>query len=144
MYRSWVDQRTVVGRGPRRRRAVAAAELALLLPLLSYITVATIDYSRLFYAYITIAEAAENGAIYLSSTTIATSSGYTSYQQAALADTTNLSPSPTVSSGSGTDTAGNTYVEVTVSYTFTTIFSYPGIPTSTLLSRKLRMAVTPS
>lgn len=132
------------GRGRRRRRGGAAVELALLLPVLSFITVATIDYSRVFFHYITIAECAQNGAMYLSNAKIAASSGYANYQQAALADATNLSPAPTVTSATGTDIAGNAYVEVTVSYTFTTVFTYPGIPTSTPIVRKLRMAVTPS
>ena len=115
-----------------------------MLPFLCYVCVLTIDYSRLFFSWCTLAECAFNGAYYLADSDVASASGFTSVNQAALADATNLSPAPSVSSTSGTDSAGNLYVEVTVTYTFTTVFSYPGIPTSTTISRKLRMAVTPS
>ena len=74
---------------------------------------------------------------------MATSTGYTSVSQAALADATNLSPSPTVTSVLGTDSGGNSYVKVTVTYTFSTIGKYPGIPTSTTLTRSASMAITP-
>ena len=129
---------------PRRwRRGAAAVELAVVLPVFCYMTLIAIDYSRLFYDWATIADCARNGAMYASDPKLASSSGYTTVQQAALADATNLSPTPTVASATGTDAAGNAYVEVTVSYTFTTICNYPGIPTSVAMSRKLRMLVTP-
>ncbi len=127
----------------KRRRAAAAAELALLLPLLCYICAITIDYARLFFAWTTIAECAYNGAYYLADSNVATGSQWTSYQQAALADAANLSPTPTVSSTAGTDSNGNLYQEVTVTYNFSTQFSYPGIPSAVTLTRKLRMAQTP-
>ena len=143
MRRGQTGGRMIGDRG-RRRRAAAAAELALLLPLLSYICVLTIDYSRLFFAWATIAECAYNGTYYLSNTAkVTTATGWTSLQQAVLADATNLSPSPTWVQTSGTDTSGNAFVAVSVSYVFTTQFSYPGIPTTTTISRKLQMAVTP-
>ena len=125
-----------------RRRAAAAAELALLLPVLCYICVITIDYSRLFFAWTTIAVCAYDGAYYYSHNPTATTSAIST---AATSDATNLTSSAlTVTPGSGTDTAGNAYVEVNVAYVFTTQFSYPGIPTSSTISRKLRMPVTPS
>ena len=143
MRRSDRDPRKLgLGRG-HRRKAAAALELALLMPMLSYVCVVTIDYSRLFFFWTTIAPCALNGAYYLSDSNMAASSGYSSYQQAALADASNLSPAPTVSTTSGTDSSGNAYVTVTVSYAFQTLFNYPGIPSSVTLSRKVQMAVTP-
>ena len=68
-------------------------------------------------------------------------SPYTSVSQAALADACNISPTPTVTSSNGTDTMGNAYVSVSVTYPFTTIISYPGIADSTTISRTVQMRV---
>ena len=127
----------------RRREAAAALELALILPVLCYICVVTIDYSRLFMAWLTLAQAAYNGAYYLADSKVAASSNFGSYAAAALADCGGISPAPTVSSSSGIDSGGNAYVQCTVTYTFATISNYPGIPTSTTLTRTLRMARCP-
>jgi hypothetical protein len=92
---------------------------------------------------VTVANCARNGALYACDSAFASNSAYTSIQQAALADSGNLSPAPTVSSTTGTDTSGNNYVEVTVSYPFQGIINYPGIPSSFTISRTVRMAVSP-
>jgi Flp pilus assembly protein TadG len=127
----------------KRRRAAAALELVLVLPMLSFVWLVTIDYSRLFYAWATLADCARNGAFYASDPEFASSTTFTSIQQAALADSSNLSPSPTITSTSGTDSGGNNYVLVTATYTFRTVANYPGIPNSVALSRSLQMVVTP-
>ena len=44
------------------RRGGAAAELALLLPLLVFVLIVAIDFCRLFFHYTTITNAARNGA----------------------------------------------------------------------------------
>ena len=143
------EERSLGGRSRYRHRhrsraGAAALELALLLPVLCYIAVITVDYSRLFMAWITLAEAVYSGAYYESDSKVATNSGFSSYTVAVLADTGSLSPNPTISTGSGTDSSGNAYVTVTATWTFTTIFNYPGIPSSTTLTRTLQMAKTPS
>ena len=114
-----------------------------MLPLFSYIFMATCDYTRVMYDLVTVTNCARDGALYLSDSSVATSTGYTSCSQAALADASNLNPSPTVTSTSGTDSGGISYVKVTVTYTFNTVGNYPGIPTSTVLTRSVTMAVTP-
>ena len=101
----------------KHRRGVAAAEFALLLPFLCIFLLGTIDFSRLFYSYITITNCARNGALWATDpyanpslgTVTATNpqSPYASVTAAALADS-NLSPTPTVTGPtSGTDYAGN-------------------------------------
>ena len=57
-----------------------------------------------------------------------------------------LRPAPTVSlplatnkTYTGTDAAGNPYVQVTVSWTFGTITGYVGIPKSVTLTRTVQM-----
>ncbi len=125
------------------RRGAAAVELVLVLPVLCLVCMIAIDYARLFYAWALIADAARNGALYASDSSLATSTTLGSIQNAALATTTNLSPTPTVANTSGTDGYGVSYVEVTVNYQFSTLISYPGIPSSVALSRTVRMAATP-
>ena len=127
----------------RRARGVAAVEMACLLPFLGFVTMITIDYCRLWNATVEISNAARNGAIYGSDPAIQASSGSGSIQNAALSGITDLSPSPTVTSKTGTDTSGFGYVEVTVSYTFNTLVNYPGIPSTTALTRTVRMATAP-
>src|SRR5262249_47745302 len=129
-------------RRPAPRRGAATAELALLLPFLAFIVVVTIDFSRVFYALLILNNCARNGALYGWGNP--TAAGDTSgIQSAALADAPNLSPAPNVSSATGTDASGASYVEVTVTYAFQTITNYPGIPSTVNLSRKVRMRVSP-
>jgi Flp pilus assembly protein TadG len=115
--------------------------MAVLLPFLALMFVIAVDFARVFYYSLTIENAARNGALYASDPIAAAQSPYTSLQQAVLADTSNLSPPPSVSSSSGIDGAGNAYVTVTVSWQFSTITSYPGIPSPLPLSRTVQMRV---
>ena len=125
----------------RCRRGAAAIEMALLAPPLTFMAVATVDFGRIFYATSTISNCARNGAFYASDPLYAATSPYSSVQQAALADAVGLSPSPTVTSSTGTDASGNPYASVTVSYTFSTIMNYPGIASSSAVSRSVQMRV---
>jgi hypothetical protein len=119
---------------------VAAAELAVVLaPILAFILVAGTDFARVFNASLTIASCARNGALYGSQDT-AHSTDTNGIQAAALTDAGSLSPQPSVSS-STTTVGGNPYVSVTVTYTFTTLVNYPGIPSTMDLSRTVQMRV---
>jgi Flp pilus assembly protein TadG len=116
--------------------------VALLLPVLAFLFVIGVDFARLFYHYATITNCARNGALHA---TDPANSPYTTTQAAGLADASNLSPQPTVSNPTaGTDGAGNPYVEVTVSYSFQPLTSYPGIPSPLNLARTVRMRVPPA
>jgi Flp pilus assembly protein TadG len=128
------------------RRGAAAAELALLGTLMAFILVASTDFARVFYAYLTITQCARNGAVYGSQD--ATYAAKTSeIKNAAIKDGGSLSPALTTSNVSnptiGTDADGNSTISVTVTYTFTTLVAYPGIPSSTSLSRTVEMRVCP-
>ena len=123
------------------RRAAATVELAVLAPFLAFLFVAVVDYGRIFYHSLTVENCARNGALYGSDALAAAESPYKSIQDAALADAGNLSPTPTVSSTTGTDGDGHPYVEVTVSHDFSTVVSYPGVPKTTTISRTVRMRV---
>jgi Flp pilus assembly protein TadG len=134
-------------RSPRRRGCRAGSsstELALLLPLLGMFLLFTVDFARLFYHYSIVTNCARNGALYGSDPLAAGESNYATLSAAALADASDLSPQPTVTSTNGTDGSGNPYVEVTVVYPFQTISNYPGLSNPINLTRTVRMRVAPT
>ena len=145
----------------RGRDGVAAVELAVLLPFLAFMFVIAVDWGRIFYYSIAVANCARNGALYMSqqqsaktTTSPYTDSGYVNLyvnsknpvSDAALADAPDLTPTPTVTSTTGSDGYGP-YVEVTVSYTFQTVANFSlggfGVPPSTDVTRTVRMYVPP-
>lgn len=147
----------VHGRSPHTA-GIAATELAVVLPFLCFIFAITVDYSRIFYYTITLEYAARDGAYFASNYP-----GLYSYNDpsmthdqditnAALGESTNISPTPTVTatydtvyngSYTSTTTDGTGYVQVKVTYTFNTIMNFPGVPTSTTINRSVRMAMAP-
>ena len=130
-----------------KRTGAAVVELAVLLPLLVMLFILATDFARIFYFSVTLNNCARAGALYAYDPTAAPESAFASAQAAALAEATNLSPQPTITTTNGTDSSGRAYVEVTANYTFQTITSFPGIPNNLQLSRKVRMfvaAATPS
>jgi Flp pilus assembly protein TadG len=125
---------------------VAVVELAVLLPLLVMVFVITVDFARIFYFSLTLTNCARAGALYACDPVAAAESPFASLSAAALADATNLSPQPVISSANGTDASGRAYVEVTAAYPFATVTNFPGIP-NVQLTRAVRMRVaanTPS
>jgi Flp pilus assembly protein TadG len=126
------------------RRGTSVVELAVLLPLLALLFVVAVDYARVFYYSVTLNECARNGALYARDAVAAKESPYTSVEEAALSNASNLDPAPTVTKTNGTDAKGQPYVQVTVTYTFNTLTSYPGVPGSVALSRTVRMHTAPA
>ena len=152
---------TVARRRTRPRRGAAAVEFAVLLPFLAFMFVIAVDWARIFYYAIAVENCARNGALYMSQQQSAkviatpyTDSGYVNLyassanpvQSAALADAPDLTPTPGVTSTSGSDGNG-AYVEVTVSYTFRTMSGFSVgnflMPSSTDVTRTVRMYVPP-
>ncbi len=125
----------------RCRKGVAAVELAVLLPLLVFLFLITIDFARVYYFSLTLTNCARAGALYASDPAVAPESPFASVQEAALADATNLSPAPTITQTEGTDGSGRTYVEVTASYSFSTVTGFPGLPNNLALTRSVKMYV---
>jgi Flp pilus assembly protein TadG len=126
-----------------RRTGTAAVELAVLLPLLAFLFVIGVDYARIFYFSLTVENCARSGALYASDPYAAAQSPYNSIQEAALAEASNLNPQPTVTSSNGTDSSGNPYVAVTVTWQFQSIANFPGVPSTTTISRTVQMRVAP-
>jgi Flp pilus assembly protein TadG len=120
---------------------VAVVELAVLLPLLVMLFLVTVDFARVFYFSLTLTNCARAGALYASDPVSQAESPFPSVQAAALADATNISPQPTITSTTGVDASGRTYVEVTANYTFGTVTSFPLIPSQVQLNRTVRMFV---
>jgi Flp pilus assembly protein TadG len=119
-------------------------ELALILPVLIILMLGAVDFGRVYFAHVSVTNAARNGADYAASgsTAAADTAGI---RDAAVADTTNLlysSPTnPLVSVATGTDSQGRLYADVTVNYTFTTIFPWPGLPNAFNVARTVRARV---
>ncbi|MFN4260920.1 MAG: TadE/TadG family type IV pilus assembly protein [Gemmataceae bacterium] len=134
---------STMNRKTSQRRAAAAVEMAVTLPLLTFLFVAGVDFARVYFSALTVMNCARNGALHASDPFNAASTPYADVEEAALADAGNLSPTPTVSSTEGVDEDGNPYVEVTVSYPFSTVTSYPGIPSTMTISRTVRMRLAP-
>ncbi len=126
----------------RRRSAVAAVELAFLLPFLCFLFVVAVDFCRVFAFSLTLTNAARNGALY-GSADRASAVDQTGIENAARADASNFDPQKLTVTSSVDNPNNPTYVDVTVSYPFTTITHYPGVPTQTLLRRTVRMRVIP-
>jgi Flp pilus assembly protein TadG len=127
----------------RPRRAAAAVEFALILPLLCFIFIAVVDFGRVFYYSIAVNNCARNGALY-GSADQAHALDTAGIKTAAQIDGFNMSLSQLNVTSQTDSTTSPTYVEVTVTYPFTTITQYPGIVSPLTLSRTVRMSVVPA
>ncbi len=131
-------------RRARARRAAAVVEFALVLPFLMFVFLVAVDYCRVFYYSQVVTTCARNGALYLCDPNSPTQSHYSSLSAAATADADpTVASQMTVTSTSGSDTYGN-YTIVTVTYPFTTMVSYPGIPRTTTIKRTAKVRPAPS
>ena len=143
------------------RKGAKVVEFAILVPFFAFMFVIAVDWARVFYYSIAVRNCARNGALYLSQQQSAkttsspyTDSGYVNLYvnsaspvtAAALADAHDLTPTPTVTSASGSDGYGP-YVEVTVSYPFQTVTNFSVgnfvVPSSTNVRSTVRMYVPP-
>lgn len=128
-------------KGATSRAGVAAVEFAVVAPLLCLLFVVVVDFCRIFYFAPVVTNCARSGAIY-GSQNPTTANDQTKISEAALLDASNLTGTLTVTSS--TDSATNpTYVIVTASYPFATISRFPGVASTTTITRTVRLAVTP-
>ena len=124
----------------------AFIELALFFPALLLLLLGAIDLARVYYASITLINAAEVGAQY-GSRTVTASSDTSGMATAATNDASDLTGATATASQSctcsGTSQACNAscagtkhiWVTVNATYTFSTLFPYPGIPSSVPMTR---------
>ncbi len=128
----------------RRDRGQALVELALIAPILIILMLGVIDYGRVYFAYVSVTNGARIGADYASgsATKAADTAGI---KAAALGDTTDLlnqsDTNPNVSVTTANDSQGRLYADVTMTYTFSTLFPWPGLPSSINIERTVRSRV---
>ena len=119
-------------------------EFALLLPLLVLIVLGTVDFGRAFFAYVSVTNAARNGADFASIGEDA-SADLVGIRQAVadeLEDLSNITVSnPTVSVLNDLDSQGRLQTHVTVDYTFSPLFPWPGIPEAISVARTVTARV---
>ena len=134
----------LLGRLIRSGRGQSLAEFAIMAPVLIILMLGAIDFGRVYFSFVSVTNAARNGAHYASGSAT-DAADLTGIRSAAVADTNellNTSPTnPDVAVNTGTDTQGRLYADVTVSYTFTTIFPWPGLPNSMNVERTVRARV---
>ncbi len=158
----WSKARYASGKGapsgdPREaRRGLAAVELALLLPLLVFLCMATVDFSRVVYALMTLQNCARNGALYEFDKACSYSlpPSWTSLTTAVQADAGNLTVTiPSTYGGNANPyspkVATNNYVTVTVQANFTLLMlgadkSFPSIGTTLTLTQSVSMPLPAS
>jgi len=117
--------------------------MALLLPFICFVFVIGVDYARIFYFSLTVSNCARNGALYGSQDT-AHAIDTAGIKTAAQIDGGSLTlASLNVSSATDSSTSP-TYVDVTVTYPFSTLSNFPGVTKTTTLSRTVRMLVVPA
>jgi Flp pilus assembly protein TadG len=138
------------------RRGATVVELAIVLPFLLFLFVIAIDYARIFYYGVILENCARNGAYYASDYPNANYVyndiyGYKNLDEAIYKDAVNISPQPKYSvaySSTLTGTYDSTpvssgYVQVTLTWTFTTITQFPGVPSTVDMKRSVIMKMSP-
>jgi Flp pilus assembly protein TadG len=133
-----------IRKGKQPRRGAAAVELAVLLPVLVFWSMATVDYARLAYAQVALQNCARNGALYefYGKSGFALPSGWTSLATAVQADEgSGLTVTATATSPASTT---NNYVTVTATATFSPIafpslHGLPSIPGTVTLTQSVSM-----
>jgi len=124
-----IRSRVQVAKRRKSRRGSAAVELATLLPMLLFLSMATVDFARVAYVQVALQNCARNGALYEFNTSagLPVPSGWTSLSAAAQADEGSLVVTATASSpGSSTD--NSVTVTATATYSLISLSALPGFP----------------
>jgi Flp pilus assembly protein TadG len=125
---------------------VATVEMAILLPLLALLFLITVDFCRIFYFTITVENCARNGALWACDAFAQSESPYATVTEASRADFPQnrrgelqvSDPAPVVSQD------GVSYAQVTCTFRFDTVTSFPGIAGPWMITRSVRARVVPS
>ena len=116
------------------KRGQSLVEFGLMLPVLVLLVLGAIDFGRVFFAYVSVTNSARNGADYAAfhCTPACDEDGIRNAVVADTSDLLNTSPTNPAVSVTTAEWFGEDHrrVDVTVTYTFNTIFPWPGIPES--------------
>jgi Flp pilus assembly protein TadG len=124
------------------RRGIAAAEAAILLPVLVFAFVVTIDFCRVYVCTQTLQACADTGVRYAAGVSRGTSgSATTDAENAAVAAGVSLNPQ-LATSNVNVNIQNNT-ATVTVTWTFSTFIPYPFMPSQITITRTAIAQVTP-
>lgn len=128
---------------PQRRRGVAAAELAVLLPFLALMFVAALDFSRVYRDAQVVQTSAHNAALYASGTAKRRQgvSAEQAARAAALAEGASLTPPLAAEDVSVEMTSGA--ARVTVTYRCQTLTRYPGVPAELTVRKSVLLPLAP-
>jgi len=118
-------------------------ETALMLPIIAIMLVGTLDAARLLLATVALTSGVLAGSQYgaLSSTYAVDTSGIASAVRNETTPIGGTSTNPTVTSSTGTDGNSETYVTVSATYSWSSLFAYPGLPRSISITRSAVMQV---
>ncbi len=137
-------KRPILHRLVRGARGQSLVEFAIIAPVLLILILGAIDYGRVYFAYVSVTNGARNGA-HFASDGPDNAADLDGIRTSVIGDTSELldiSPTnPAVAVGTGTDSQGRLYADVTVDYTFSTIFPWPGLPSSFDVQRTVRARV---
>lgn len=103
------------------RTAAAAVELALVLPFLLTVFVASVDFARAFYNTQVITDCARTAALFLANPDLAEKTVLKSEAELVAQCFKDLTPKPTIVIARGVDKESHAYVEVTISQDFALI-----------------------
>ena len=128
------------------RRGAAAVEFALVLPVLFTILLGCVDFGRMGHGYIAVTNAARAGAGFGSNNSYTTATYPTWVARVKQAVTDEMSGlngfDPTLLSvdvQSLPDGNGSYQSQVTVSYPFSTVTQWPGLPSTVTMTQKVVM-----
>jgi Flp pilus assembly protein TadG len=134
------------GRSVSGRRAVAAVEFAIVLPLLVLLALGCVDFGRFLYQYIALTNAVQAGGFYgtLNPYTTSTYSAWVAQVQKLTKDemeqqTGYVRDEMTVQVSVTVETNGLRRVRVTASYPFRSILPWPGLPSDVTLTQAVEM-----
>jgi Flp pilus assembly protein TadG len=134
----------MVVRNCRPRHGAAAAELAIVLPLLTLVFLVALDFCRAYYCTQTVQAAANSAAMYASGTALpaANTTAEDAARQAAVAEGTSLRP-PLTTDNVAVSVA-NGMATVTVTYEFHALFGGGIVPGQINVVRTVTMSVAPA
>lgn len=118
-------------------------EIALSIPVLLVLLIGTLEGARALLATVVLTSAVAAGAQYgaLSSANASDSTGIAAAVRTEAGSIGATPSNPVVTGSTGTDGYGEKYVAVTATFTWSSLFAYPGLPRSLAITRSATLQV---